>query len=64
MDKAKDIRKGEDLPIGPLKNFLNSQGFNTDDLVVKQFPSGYSNLTYFLSTNNNEYVLRLSLIHI
>ena len=24
LDKAKDIRKGEDLPIGPLKNFLNS----------------------------------------
>jgi len=58
MDKAKDIRKGENLPIGPLKNFLNTQGFNTDDLIVKQFPSGYSNLTYFLSTNNNEYVLR------
>ena len=58
MDEPQDIRKGEDLPIDPLKKFLTSQGFDTKDLTIKQFPSGYSNLTYFLSTNNNEYVLR------
>ncbi|MDG1268781.1 MAG: phosphotransferase family protein, partial [Candidatus Marinimicrobia bacterium] len=58
MDKPKDIRKGEDLPIDSLKKFLSSQGFDIKGLNIKQFPSGYSNLTYFLSTNNNEYVLR------
>ena len=58
IDKPKDIRKGEEFPIEPLTNYLNSQGFDTNGLAVKQFPSGYSNLTYFLSTNKNEYVLR------
>ena len=58
MDEPQDIRKGEDLPIDPLKKFLTSEGFDIIDLNIKQFPSGYSNLTYFLSTNNNEYVLR------
>ena len=58
IDKPKDIRKGEEFPIEPLTNYLTSQGFDTDGLSVKQFPSGYSNLTYFLSTNKNEYVLR------
>ena len=58
VDKPKDIRQGEKFPIEPLKSYLESQDFDISGLSVKQFPSGYSNLTYCLSTDKNEYVLR------
>ena len=58
IDEPKKIRDGEDLPIDALKEYLNSHNFNTKDLSIEQFPSGYSNLTYFLKTDKKEYVLR------
>jgi len=58
MDLPKDIREGETLPVESISNFLKSKGFNTDDLSIKQFPSGFSNLTYYLKTNDHELVLR------
>ena len=58
IDQPKDVRFGEEFPIEPLTKYLNSKNFNTEGLSVKQFPSGFSNLTYFLNTDKKEYVLR------
>lgn len=59
LDQATDIRKGEELDLVKLKNFLSDQldGFS-GDLQVSQFPSGFSNLTYLVKTEQAEYVLR------
>ncbi len=59
LDKATDIRKGEELDLGLLKSYLkdNLEGFS-GDLEISQFPSGFSNLTYLLKSGEKEYVLR------
>lgn len=59
LDKATDIRKGEELDIEVLKRYLlaNLEGF-TGELEISQFPSGFSNLTYLLKSGDKEYVLR------
>ena len=56
-----EVRKGEELPEKNLKEFLHlHQLINSpkSDLDVKQFTHGYSNLTYLLSSEGKEYVLR------
>jgi aminoglycoside phosphotransferase (APT) family kinase protein len=59
LDKATDIRKGEELDLNKLNGYLNShlEGF-TGELEISQFPSGFSNLTYLLKSGTKEYVLR------
>jgi aminoglycoside phosphotransferase (APT) family kinase protein len=53
------IRKGEELDLNLLNNFLSSQSIDIEPIIsVAQFPSGYSNLTYFLQSAHEEYVLR------
>ncbi len=58
-DKAVDIRSGENLNLGQLNVFLSKhlKDFSGNGLL-KQFPGGYSNLTYLLKDNDKEYVLR------
>jgi aminoglycoside phosphotransferase (APT) family kinase protein len=59
-DKATEVRKGEELDKQRLTDYLkkNLAGFK-EPLQIKQFPSGYSNLTYLLQTGSGEeYVLR------
>lgn len=58
-DRAGDIRPGEELDIARLTAFLRSH-FPQDDgpLTLQQFPSGHSNLTYFVSWAGREMVLR------
>lgn len=56
-----EVRKGEELPAVKLKQFLQENhliGSIESKLFVKQFTHGYSNLTYLLSIENKEYVLR------
>ena len=56
-----EVRKGEELPAAKLKQFLQENhliGSIESELFVKQFTHGYSNLTYLLSIENKEYVLR------
>jgi aminoglycoside phosphotransferase (APT) family kinase protein len=56
-----EVRKGEELPAVKLKQFLQENhliGSIESELFVKQFTHGYSNLTYLLSIENKEYVLR------
>lgn len=59
LDQAKNIRPGEELDIQALHKYLSAQlpGF-TELLEIKQFPGGYSNLTYLVRANTGEYVLR------
>ena len=78
IDSPREIRDGEEFALETLKTYLSENNINADDLSIKQFPSGYSNLTYFLKSSTQEFVLRrppfgakslqgghdLSLIHI
>ena len=49
LDKAKEIREGEEFDIVKLEQYLKDQLSDFQGpLVVEQFPSGYSNLTYLL----------------
>lgn len=55
------VRKGEELPEKELKQFLVSKELiqsMKSELFVEQFTHGYSNLTYLISIENKEYVLR------
>lgn len=55
------VRKGEELSEQPLKAFLHQQQLIEDvksPLVVTQFATGASNLTYLLNIENRELVLR------
>jgi aminoglycoside phosphotransferase (APT) family kinase protein len=58
-DKAIATRPGEELPISRLEACLLDHLPNTSGpLTIKQFPGGYSNLTYLISMGDTEYVLR------
>ncbi len=55
------VRKGEELPEVTLKQFLQQNKLiqsQDSELFVKQFTHGYSNLTYLLSIEEKEFVLR------
>ena len=59
IDKATQVRKGEELNAEKLIQVLkNELGFEGDELIVEQFPSGFSNLTYQLNFGENKLVLR------
>jgi len=57
-DIPRNIRSGEEFPLENLKVFLENNTIDTSNLNLKQFPSGYSNLTYFLKNSSQEMVLR------
>ncbi|MEL7531348.1 MAG: phosphotransferase family protein [Bacteroidota bacterium] len=59
LDQAKEIRKGEQLDEQKLSAYLTSslEQFQGID-HIKQFPGGYSNLTYLIVSGNKQYVLR------
>jgi aminoglycoside phosphotransferase (APT) family kinase protein len=59
LDHPAPIRPGEELDLGNLEPYLRGN-FPGDAgvLVVRQFPSGHSNLTYSLSLGAREFVLR------
>ena len=59
LDSAKPIRSGEELDLGRLRDYLLSELPAADgELVIEQFPSGWSNLTYLLKLGDQELVLR------
>lgn len=58
IDQPKDIRRGEELDTEKIVSFLNAKLGENHPLQAKQFPSGFSNLTYFLQWGNREFVLR------
>lgn len=58
-DRSTSVRQGEELPTELLFEYLNSHLPDlTSPLIVEQFPSGFSNLTYLLRTGDRELVLR------
>jgi aminoglycoside phosphotransferase (APT) family kinase protein len=53
------VRRGEELDVATLEPFLRgSFSSSAGPLVVEQFPSGHSNLTYLLRLGEREMVLR------
>ncbi len=59
MDSTKPVRSGEELALEALTAYLqaNLPTFK-EPLVVEQFPSGHSNLTYLVKDAQREWVLR------
>ncbi len=59
IDGAREVRSGEELDSGRLITYLRDhlEGF-PPAIEVKQFPGGYSNLTYLITAGDQEYVLR------
>ncbi len=59
IDQATTVRNGEELPIEALERYLmvHLEGFEAI-AGIRQFPGGFSNLTYLLETNAGAYVLR------
>lgn len=59
IDQAKSVREGDELSIDKLNQYLKDQIPGWEDIKeIRQFPGGYSNLTYHLITDQREYVLR------
>ena len=59
VDKAGNIREGEELDLDRLRQHLEPVlGAKVNDLQVRQFPGGHSNLTYLLSSGTEQWVLR------
>ncbi len=59
IDAPITIRKGEELDILQLETFLKDEikGLS-GPIAIKQFPSGFSNLTYQITANDRELILR------
>jgi len=58
-DSSKPVREGEELDLAHLEPYLRSHFPDLGGtLAIKQFPSGHSNLTYSISLNEKEMVLR------
>lgn len=59
LDQARAVRTGEELDLTILREYLRPVlGSAVDQLAVRQFPGGYSNLTYLLTSGNQRWVLR------
>lgn len=58
-DKTVHVRKGEELDLKKVEEFLKDTISGLEgELVVEQFPSGYSNLTYLIRVGDRDMVLR------
>ena len=59
IDKAKDIRQGEELDWKKLEVHLrDSMPEVSGEMTVAQFHGGHANLTYLIKFGEEEYVLR------
>lgn len=59
IDEPTSIRQGEDLDLKKIESFLKDTVPGVEgDITIKQFPGGYSNLTYAISSSTREMVLR------
>ncbi|MCA6378492.1 MAG: phosphotransferase family protein [Cytophagales bacterium] len=57
LDQPSSIRAGEELNQEKLATYLNEHGI-AKEISIQQFPNGYSNLTYLIKTEEEEYILR------
>ena len=59
LDKAREIRAGEEISNPPFLTFLEETlAEYPGDIDILQFPGGYSNLTYLIKKGSSEFVLR------
>ncbi|MCB0137312.1 MAG: phosphotransferase family protein, partial [Caldilineaceae bacterium] len=59
IDQSAPVRRGEELNLAALETYLVAHLPGAGGpLVVEQFPSGFSNLTYLLRLGTRELVLR------
>ncbi len=59
LDQAGSVREGEDLNAKTVETYLKDSIPGLEgDLQIRQFPGGYSNLTYLLHFGDRELVLR------
>lgn len=59
VDTPCEVRKGEEINIRKLRSYLKEHLPGADgEMNVKQFPSGFSNLTYLIAFGSREFVLR------
>jgi aminoglycoside phosphotransferase (APT) family kinase protein len=59
LDQPCDVRPGEQLDVAALGAFLRDRGLaGGGEPEVRQFPGGYSNLTYLVQLGGRELVLR------
>lgn len=58
IDQPRDVRYGEELNIANLSKYLSEHLGGQSGLIVRQFPSGHSNLTYLIQIGEKEFVLR------
>jgi aminoglycoside phosphotransferase (APT) family kinase protein len=58
MNETAGIRKGEELNIQNLTEYLHSQLSGSGLIEISQFPAGSSNLTYLIKAGDKKYVLR------
>lgn len=59
IDQARDVRPEEALDLKSLSEYLSTAIPNFEGITeLKQFPGGYSNLTYLIKTSQREFVLR------
>src|SRR5215212_8754439 len=58
-DNPRAVRDGEQLDAAKLLNYLRDKMPGVDgEMEVKQFPAGFSNLTYLVRVGEHEFVLR------
>jgi aminoglycoside phosphotransferase (APT) family kinase protein len=57
-DEPRDVRQGETIDLDKLNAYLGSHTDLGKVRSQKQFPGGYSNLTYLLETDHGDVVLR------
>ena len=59
IDNPREVREGEQLDLPKLLAYLRDKLPDVEGAVeVKQYPAGFSNLTYHLRVGNHEFVLR------
>ncbi len=59
LDATRPVRKGEELDLEKLEPYLRARFPEAEGpLVVEQFPSGHSNLTYLVRLGDRQMVLR------
>ena len=58
LDRPRDVRPGDELDLDALSAWLRESLGVASRPAVRQYPSGYSNLTYLLDLGHREAVLR------
>jgi aminoglycoside phosphotransferase (APT) family kinase protein len=59
QDAPVAVRSGEEIDIKKLNDYLASHSPEIGEVIsITQYPGGYSNLTYCLTTDNLDYILR------